>query len=80
MLCDSTARARLSVPNLPIMVQSVQRSSQYYTGNPCMAVITALMNEINPTWTKGVLRSGSPSGHQQWVCLTFHKRPDAVKH
>ena len=24
----------------------------YYTGNPCMAVIMALMNEINPIWTK----------------------------
>ncbi len=28
------------------------RSDNYYTGNPCVAVITALMNEINPIWTK----------------------------
>ncbi len=26
----------------------------YYTGNPCMAVITALINEINPVCTKSL--------------------------
>ena len=24
----------------------------YHTGNPCMAVITALMNKFNPVWTE----------------------------
>ena len=60
-----------------------------------MAVILALMNEINPVWTKridGIDFVSSFKGDEllgqiiavrsrkQWVCLTFYKRPDAVKH
>ena len=37
---------------IELAVWAAGECDMYYTGNPFMAVITALMIEINPVWTK----------------------------